>query len=169
VVFTFSSINGTCAVCNWKYEASKAETVAKIDEIRSCDVVLDSGDCVWVNDGVVLSGESVRSCDVVSGSVNWFGVNDGVVLGDDGVVLRGEEDGVVLGEDGVVLGEDGVVLSGEEDGVVLGGSGLMMMTFWSVMISSVESRREKPSDSSRLFSSSLKNSKVLVLKAKANF
>lgn len=97
----------------------------------------------------------MRSNDAVSGSVNWFGVNDGVVLG-------GEEEGVVLGEDGVVLG-------GEEDGVVLGGSGLIMMTFWSVMISSVESRREKPSDSSRLFSSSLKNSKVLVLKAKANF
>lgn len=90
----------------------------------------------------------MRSNDAVSGSVNWFGVNDGVVLG-------GEEEGVVLG--------------GEEDGVVLGGSGLIMMTFWSVMISSVESRREKPSDSSRLFSSSLKNSKVLVLKAKANF
>lgn len=145
MVFTFSSTKGTCAVCNWKYEASKAETAAKIDEIRSCDVVSGSGDCVCVNDGVVLVGVSVRSNDVVSGSANWFGVNDGVVLGEEGVVL------------------------GEEDGVVLGGSGLMMMTFWSVMISSVESRREKPSDSSRLFSSSLKNSKVLVLKAKANF
>lgn len=155
MVFTFSSTKGTCAVCNWKYEASKAETAAKIDEIRSCDVVSDSGDCVCVNDGVVLVGVSVRSNDVVSGSANWFGVNDGVVLGGE--------------EEGVVLGEEGVVLDGEEDGVVLGGSGLMMMTFWSVMISSVESRREKPSDSSRLFSSSLKNSKVLVLKAKANF
>ena len=53
------------------------------------------------------------------------------------------------------------------------GSGLMTTTFWSVMISSVESRREKPSMSSRrgeaLFSSSEKNSKVLVLKARANF
>lgn len=122
MVFTFSSTKGTCAVCNWKYEASKAETAAKIDEIRSCDVVLGSGDCVCVNDGVVLGGESVRSCDVVSGSANWFEVNDGVVLGEDSVVLVGEEDGVVLGEDGVVL-------DGEEDGVVLGGSGLMMMTF----------------------------------------
>lgn len=155
MVFTFSSTKGTCAVCNWKYEASKAETAAKIDEIRSCDVVSGSGDCVCVNDGVVLVGVSVGSNDVVSGSANWFGVNDGVVLGGE--------------EEGVVLGEEGVVLDGEEDGVVLGGSGLMMMTFWSVMISSVESRREKPSDSSRLFSSSLKNSKVLVLKAKANF
>lgn len=155
MVFTFSSTKGTCAVCNWKYEASTAETAAKIDEIRSCDVVSGSGDCVCVNDGVVLVGVSVRSNDVVSGSANWFEVNDGVVL--------------VGEEEGVVLGEDGVVLDGEEDGVVLGGSGLMMMTFWSVMISSVESRREKPSDSSRLFSSSLKNSKVLVLKAKANF
>jgi len=46
----------------------------------------------------------------------------------------------------------------------------MTTTFWSVMISSVESRREKPSTSSRgeAFSSE-KNSKVLVLKARANF
>lgn len=50
------------------------------------------------------------------------------------------------------------------------GSGLMTTTFWSGMISSVESRREKPSMSSRgeTFSSE-KNSKVLVLKARANF
>lgn len=91
MVFTFSSTKGTCAVCNWKYEASKAETAAKIDEIRSCDVVSGKTTAFWfgVNNGVVLGGESVRSCDVVSGSVNWFGVNDGVVSGGESVM--GEE------------------------------------------------------------------------------
>lgn len=50
------------------------------------------------------------------------------------------------------------------------GSGLMTTTFWSGMISSVESRSEKPSESSKgeVFSSE-KNSKVLVRKARANF
>lgn len=30
----FSSTNGTWAVCNWRYEASKEETVAKMEENR---------------------------------------------------------------------------------------------------------------------------------------
>jgi hypothetical protein len=41
------------------------------------------------------------------------------------------------------------------------------MTFWSGIKSSAESRREKPSSASEI--SSAKNSKVLVLKASANF
>lgn len=50
-----------------------------------------------------------------------------------------------------------------------GWSGFKMMTFWSGMKSSAESRREKPSEgSSAAISSSAKNSKVLVLKAVAN-
>lgn len=72
----------------------------------------------------------------------------------------GDDGGDGDGGDGDGEGDFG----GEERGF---GSGLMTTTFWSVMISSAESRREKPSESSRF--SSAKNSKVLVLKAKANF
>lgn len=44
----------------------------------------------------------------------------------------------------------------------------MTTTFWSVMTSSAESRRENPSASADS-SSSAKNSKVLALNARANF
>lgn len=73
---------------------------------------------------------------------------------------------------GIVLGSGNCCCccgeGGEEEGL---GSGLMTTTFWSVMISSAESRREKPSESSMVeaFSSSAKNSNVFVLKARANF
>lgn len=58
----------------------------------------------------------------------------------------------------------GVIGSSGEVGVGAP-SGLMTTTFWSVMISSAESSRDKLSGSS---SSSAKNSKVLALKARAN-
>lgn len=51
----------------------------------------------------------------------------------------------------------------------LAGSGLMMMTFWSGMKSSAESRRVNGSSAAVSASSSVKNSKVLDLKAMANF
>lgn len=66
---------------------------------------------------------------------------------------------------------NGEVVGDPGNGVLAWGglSGLMTTTFWSGMKSSAESRRDKPSESEGSLSSSAKNSKVLVLKAMANF